>query len=879
MKKYIYTFQEWDASLKDLLWWKGANLAEMTKLWIPVPPWFTITTDTCNYYLEHDEEFPDGMWSQVLKWILELEDKLWRTFWSTEKPLLVSVRSWAAVSMPWMMDTILNLWLNDKTVLWLAKMTSNERFAYDSYRRFIQMFGDVVLEVKHEKFEEILNKMKNEKWIKEDTELSAEDLKQLVISYKELIVQEIWMSFPDDPYKQLEHAIKAVFHSWQNPRAVKYRKIHRIPEYMWTAVNIQSMVFGNLGDTSWTWVAFTRNPSTWEKALFWEFLINAQWEDVVAWIRTPEEISSLNKVMPNIFNEFNDLAIKLESHFKDMQDIEFTIEEWKLYILQTRNGKRSAASWIKVAVDMVWEWIFDEKQAILKINIATIEQLMHPTIDQNEKKNVIAKWIPASPWAACGKVYFTAKDTENAVAAWEKAILLRHETSPEDIWWMHVAQWILTACWWATSHAAVVARWMWKPCVSWATWLIINEKQKKATVKSHSGPNPESILIKEWDFVTIDWNTWEVILWQCKMQAPWISSDFEKILTWCDKYKTLKVRTNADTPKDAWKAREFWAEWIWLCRTEHMFFDAERIACMREMILSSSLEQREKALAKLLPFQKKDFLWILEIMKWYPVTIRLLDPPLHEFLPSRDQDIEALAKEFGITFEQLKDKVMWLHESNPMLGHRWCRLMMTYPEIAKMQTRAIVEAACELKKNWIDVKPEIMIPLVWLESELITLREIIENEMRAVFVEKATAFEIPIWTMIELPRACVRAHRIANHADFFSFWTNDLTQMTFWFSRDDVGKFLPEYIEKWFLDDDPFKTLDVKWVWALIQIWVQKWRQFNENIKIWICGEHWWDPASIDFCYHNDFNYVSCSPYRVPVARIAAAQSYLRKWG
>ena len=870
MQNFVYTFSKWDASLKSLLWWKGVNLSEMTKLSIPVPPWFIITTEACNYYLQNDKHFPDNMWDDVLHNVKMLEEKMWKKFWSSDNPLLVSVRSWAAVSMPWMMDTVLNLWLNDATAAWLAKKTGNPAFAYDSYRRFIQMYSNVVLWVDHENFEEILNKKKIEAWVKNDNELSVEDLKDIIKSYKSLVFTKIWMSFPDDPIKQLERSIMAVFYSWQTPRAVKYRQIHKIPDDMWTAVNIQCMVFWNMWKTSWTWVAFTRNPSTWEKKLFWEFLMNAQWEDVVAWIRTPEEISFLENISKSAFDEFKWYCDKLEYHFKDMQDIEFTIEEGKLYILQTRNWKRSAFAWIKIAVDMEGEWLIDKKAAILRLDPNTIEQLLHPMIDDSESKTVFVTWIPASPWAACWKVYFKAEDAEKAAKAWEKVILVRFETSPEDIWWMSVAQWILTACWWATSHAAVVARWMWKPCVSWASNLVVNPKQWKATVWN--------IEIKTWDFITIDWSRWEVYVWECKMKMSNISWDFKKILKWSDKYSVLKVRTNADTPADARKAREFWAEWIWLCRTEHMFFDKERISIIREMILSASTEIRKSALNRLLPFQKEDFKWIFEAMDWFPVTIRLLDPPLHEFLPHNDKDIEWLANVMWLTFEQVKDKVVSLQEVNPMLWHRWCRLMMTFPEIVEMQTRAIVEAAIELRKNWISAMPEIMIPLVWLESELVTIRTVIERVIRDVFMETDYAFEIPIGTMIELPRACITAWHIARHADFFSFWTNDLTQMTFWYSRDDVWKFLPEYIEKKYLDTDPFQTLDTKWVWTLIQIWVRKWRGVKKNLKIWICWEHWGDPDSIDFFYHNDFNYVSCSPFRVPVARISAARSYLRKW-
>lgn len=870
MHKLVYNFKEWDASLRPLLWWKGANLSEMTKLWLPVPPGFTITTEVCNEYLQNELKFPEWMWEFCLFEIKELEKDLWKDFWSDENPLLVSVRSWAPVSMPWMMDTILNLWLNDNSVQWLAKKTWNERFAYDSYRRFIQMFWNVVLEIKHEKFEEILEKVKDDKWIKEDADLETEDLKKVIPLYKELVKKETWYDFPAEPLKQLKYAIKAVFNSWQNPRAIKYRKINKIPASMWTAVSVQSMVFWNMWTKSWTWVAFTRNPSTWERELFWEFLMNAQWEDVVAGIRTPEPILQLKNKNPKVFKEFALICDKLENHFADMQDIEFTVEEWRLFILQTRTWKRSAKAWMRLAVEMEKEWLINRKQAVLRIDTSTIDQLLHPTIDDSADIEIIAKWLPASPWAACWTACFTAERAEELANKWKNVILVRHETSPEDITWMHVAKWILTACGWMTSHAAVVARGMWTPCVSWASEIVVNEKAKKFGIWD--------MIIKEWDFITIDWNTWNVIKWKCPMVEPEISWDFEKILKWADEYKYLKVRTNADTPEDAQRARDFWAEWIWLCRTEHMFFTDERISAMREMILSSNLEQRERALEKLLPFQKEDFKWILKAMEWYPVTIRLLDPPLHEFLPHKNSEIEVIAKKMWIEFEKLKDKVVSLHESNPMLWHRGCRLMMTYPEIAKMQSRAVAEAACELLNDWYDVIPEIMIPLVWLETEVKVLRWVVEDEMREIYLDNWHSFNVKIWTMIELPRACMTAYEIAKHADFFSFWTNDLTQMTFWYSRDDVWKFLPEYIENKAIWFDPFQTLDIKWVGTLIQIAVRKWRSVKPNIKIWICGEHWWDPDSIDFCFHNDLNYVSCSPFRVPIARIASAQSFLRKF-
>ena len=870
MKQYVYTFREGDGSLKKLLGGKGANLAEMTKLGIPVPEGFVISTDTCRAYIAQKNKFPEGLWDQVLAGVKTVEKETNKTFGSIDNPLLVSVRSGAAVSMPGMMDTVLNLGLNDESVKGLAEKTGNERFAYDAYRRFIQMFGNVVLGISGENFEEKIDEVKAEVNKKEDTDLTPEDWKKVIKKYKELVLKETEEEFPQDPAVQLKKSVSAVFDSWMNPRAITYRRIHKISDDIGTGVTVQSMVFGNMGETSGTGVAFTRDPSTGEKKFFGEFLMNAQGEDVVAGTRTPHSIEQLEKVLPKAYKQLVDIYKVLEKHFRDMQDIEFTIENEKLYMLQTRNGKRSAAAALKMAIDMFNEKLITKKEAIMRVDPLSLDQLLHPRIKQGMKKDVLCKGLPASPGAASGKAVFTADDAEKQAHNGEKVILIRHETSPEDIHGMHAAKGVLTACGGMTSHAAVVARGMGTPCVSGATTIIVNAKAKKC----HVGDKE----IKEGDFLTLDGSTGEVMLGLCETEEVDLSGDLETILSWASEFTSMKVRTNADTPEDAKRARSFGAEGIGLCRTEHMFFDDERIAAIREMILSSNQSQREKALDKLLPFQRKDFYEIFKVMESCPVTVRLLDPPLHEFLPHKDSDIENLAKQMSLSFEQVKDQVVSLHETNPMLGHRGCRLMMTYPEIVHMQVRAIVEAACNAKKDGIDVKPEIMIPLVGLSEELQFLRAEVEEVIQKVFLEKGVSMRIKIGTMIELPRACMCAKAIAEHADFFSFGTNDLTQMTFGYSRDDVGKFLPHYLANGYLKDDPFQVLDQRGVGSLIKLAVENGRKVNKEIKIGICGEHGGDPSSIDFCFHNDFNYVSCSPFRVPIARLAVAQSTINKW-
>jgi len=868
-KKYIYDFGEGSGQTKELLGGKGANLAKMTELGVPVPEGFTLTTETCNDYLNNDKKFPAGVWNDVKKYIKKLEQQTNKQF-GGENPLLVSVRSGAAISMPGMMDTILNLGLNDKTVEFLAKKTANPRFAYDSYRRFIQMFGNVVLGIEGHKFEEKITEIKKSKKYQEDTEFKAEDWQEIISLYKKVVQDTKGYDFPQNPEKQLEQAIRAVFESWLIPRAIRYRRICNIPDDLGTAVNIQSMVFGNMGETSGTGVLFTRNPSTGENKLFGEFLMNAQGEDVVAGIRTPESIENLQTVMPKIYAEINEITQKLEHYFKDMQDIEFTIEDKKLYILQTRNGKRSATAGVKIAVDMEKEGTKNKKEALLSVDVESLDKLLHPKLDENLDKEVLTKGLPASPGAAVGKIAFSSQKAEEMSNNGDEVILVRHETSPEDITGMDVSRGILTACGGMTSHAAVVARGMGRPCVSGASDLIVDQKKNIAFIKE--------LKLEEGDYITIDGSTGEVIKGKQKTIPAEISGDFETILSWSKEFGQMHVRTNADTPKDAQKARDFGAEGIGLCRTEHMFFDEERIFAMREMILSKTEKQREKSLEKLLPFQRTDFIGIFKAMDGYPVNIRLLDPPLHEFLPEKNREIEALAIKMGVTFETLKEQVLSLHEVNPMLGHRGCRLMISYPEIAKMQTRAIMEAACEAQKQGVRVFPEIMVPLVGVIEELKFLRKLMEEEIRQVFEEQGMSVQYKIGTMIEIPRACIVADEIAKVADYFSFGTNDLTQMTFGYSRDDVGKFLPEYLDKKFIQQDPFQTLDIEGVGRLMSIAIGKGRKTNRNIKIGICGEHGGDPKSIDFCFHHDFNYVSCSPFRVPIARIATAQSFIRKW-
>lgn len=869
-KKYVYFFgngkSEGDGKDKNLLGGKGAGLAEMTNLGIPVPPGFTITTDACIAY-QKGYKYPDGMWDQCLKALKNLEMSVGKKFGDTDNPLLVSVRSGARVSMPGMMDTVLNLGLNDDTVKGLVKASANERFAYDSYRRFIQMFGDVVLGVEHHKFENILKKLKNSKKVESDTELDAESLKLLVRDYKAIVEEETGKPFPQDTVEQLRLAINAVFNSWDNQRAKTYRKINKIPDDWGTAVNIVAMVFGNMGNDCGTGVAFTRNPSTGDKEFFGEFLINAQGEDVVAGIRTPEPIARLKDEMPEVFAQLEDVYKKLESHYRDMQDIEFTVENKKLYMLQTRNGKRTARAAVQIAYEMYKEGLIDKKTAVLRVQPEQVDQLLHPMIDPKEKYDAVAKGLPASPGAAVGKVVFTADDAEKMAAKGEKVILVRNETSPEDIGGMHASEGILTATGGMTSHAAVVARGMGKCCVAGCGALKIDEKGKTISVKDN--------IIKEHDYITINGSTGEVILGKVTLVEPELSGEFAEILKWADEFRTLGVRTNADTPHDSSIARDFGAEGIGLCRTEHMFFEGNRIDAVREMILAENEDGRKKALAKVKPYQKEDFIGIFKAMDGLPVTIRLLDPPLHEFIPHTDEDIQKVADASGASFNELKKKAEELKEFNPMLGHRGCRLGITFPEIYEMQVYAIMEAACEVRKNGVKVFPEIMIPLVGHVKELSILKEMVDNVAREVIDQYKENVKYMVGTMIELPRAALTADEVAEYAEFFSFGTNDLTQTTLGLSRDDAGKFLPFYVDKGIYKEDPFVSLDTTGVGQLVEMGVTKGRKTRANLKTGICGEHGGDPASIFFCQKVGLNYVSCSPYRVPVARLAAAHAAL----
>lgn len=866
--KFVYSFAEGDAKMRNLLGGKGANLAEMTNLGVPVPQGFTVTTETCNAYLDNKGEFPIGLEDQIWEALFNLEKEQGKRFGDVENPLLVSVRSGARISMPGMMDTVLNLGLNDDVVEGFAKKTGNPRFAYDSYRRFIQMFSDVVLDVGHHKFEEALDELKEAKGLNNDVDLTAEDWQEIIDKYKKIVQNSLGKSFPQDPKEQLLLAVQAVFKSWNIPRAKTYRQIHKIPHDYGTAVNVQAMVFGNMGETSGTGVAFTRNPSTGEKKFYGEFLMNAQGEDVVAGIRTPKPIEGLKEVMPEVYAQLEEIYKKLENHFRDMQDLEFTIEEGKLYLLQTRNGKRTAAAAVRIAVEMENEGMLSKEEAVASVEATSLDTLLHPTLDPNEEKKVIASGLPASPGAACGKVVFHADTAKEWADNGEKVVLVRKETSPEDIHGMHAAQGILTSCGGMTSHAAVVARGMGTPCVAGVTEVIINPKAKKFTVGD--------VVVNEGDIITLDGTEGTVILGECRTIEAILSEEFTTILKWADEIRTLQIRTNADSPEDAQRAIEFGAEGIGLCRTEHMFFDEERIRCMREMILSNTQEERIKAVDKLLPFQKQDFKGIFKIMKGLPVTIRLLDPPLHEFLPEKDSDVEELAQDFGLTFEQVKDRAENLQEVNPMLGHRGCRLAITYPEILYMQTQAILEAACEVQKEGIKVQPEIMIPLVGTSNEFTVLKEKIEKIAKKVLAESCPDLAYKIGTMMEIPRACAVANRIAEHAEFFSFGTNDLTQLTFGYSRDDVARFIPYYKENGVLEDDPFETLDQRGVGELVKMGIKGGRSVKKDLKVGICGEHGGDPDSVDFFHREGFNYVSCSPFRVPVARLAAAQAVIR---
>ena len=870
-EKYVYFFGEGTRDMKKLLGGKGANLSEMTNIGLPVPAGFTITTATCNLFYELGKKWPEGLWEQILENLEKLEDMMGMRFNDKENPLLVSVRSGAAISMPGMMDTVLNLGLNDETVRALINKTGNERFARDAYRRFIQMFGDVVMYVEHDKFEEALQKKKDEKGAKFDTDLSAQDLKELVEDYKKIIKDEKETSFPQDPKEQLKMSINAVFDSWNNKRAITYRNLHDIPHDLGTAVNVQAMVFGNMGDHSGTGVAFTRNPSTGEKEQYGEYLINAQGEDVVAGIRTPQTIDRLKDEMPHIHKELMDIFEKLEMHYTDMQDLEFTFQEGKLYMLQTRTGKRTAAAAVQIAVDMVKEGLIDKKTAVMRVEPSQLDQILHKQIDPEakEKNKAIAKGLPASPGAAVGQVVFHADDAVAEAKNGNSVILVRTETSPEDIEGMATAQGILTARGGMTSHAAVVARGMGKCCVAGAEAIVVREKMNFFKVGDRE--------IKKGDWVTLDGSTGEVFAGQMPTIDPELSGSFSIFMDWVEKFRKMGVRANADTPKDSEVARNFGAEGIGLCRTEHMFFEASRIKAVRKMIIAREEKARREALMTILPYQKQDFIDIFKVMNGLPVTIRLLDPPLHEFLPTQDAEIEELAAELNINVDDLKATINSLHEMNPMMGHRGCRLPITYPEILEMQTRAIIEAAAELTSQGFDVKPEIMIPVVGILNEVKTLKKQIVRIADEIIKDKKIKLDYKVGTMIEVPRACLVADEIASEAEFFSFGTNDLTQLTFAFSRDDSGKFLPYYIEKGILDKDPFATLDQSGVGELVQMAVVKGRKTRKDLKIGICGEHGGDPASVEFCHNNDFDYVSCSPYRVPIARLAAAQSAIKE--
>ena len=873
VKKYVYFFGSGKADgrgdMKDLLGGKGAGLAEMTNLKIPVPAGFSITTEGCNEYFKAGKKYPPGMWEQVIENLRKVEKVMGTKLGDSVNPLLVSVRSGAKFSMPGMMDTVLNLGLNDTTINALIKKTGNERFVYDAYRRLITMFGSIVMGIDRQRFEKALEEMKGKKDVRLDTDLTAEDLRNLVEEFKIIYKRNTGEEFPVDPLEQLKKAINAVFSSWFGDRAVKYRKLNDIPDNLGTACNIQSMVFGNLGDNSGTGVGFTRNPSTGQNRFFAECLINAQGEDVVAGIRTPLRIEELRKRLPKAYKELDVIYKKLEKHYKDMLDIEFTVQEGKLYMLQTRVGKRTAAAALRIAIDMVKEKLIDKKTAILRIDPQQLDQLLHPMIDPKAQVKVIAKGLPASPGAAVGKVVLTAEDAERAADKGEKVILVRAETSPEDIGGMNAAQGILTARGGMTSHAAVVARGMGKCCVAGCGAINVNEVQKYFTVND--------LVVKEGEYITLNGTTGEVMLGQAPLVTPELTSDFGIFMKWVDEYRKLGVRTNADTSHDSEVARKFGAEGIGLCRTEHMFFAPERISAVREMILADDTEGRKKALVKLLPMQKSDFIEIFRVMKGLPVTIRLLDPPLHEFLPHTEEDIRALAASMEVPVEKLKARNKALEEFNPMLGHRGCRLGVTYPEIYEMQVRAIMEAACELSKQKIKIIPEIMIPLIGHVNELRMMRELTVKAADEVQKRYNTKVSYTVGTMIELPRAAITADEIAAYADFYSFGTNDLTQTAFGLSRDDAGRFLPYYVEKGILENDPFVTLDQKGIGALMKIGIEKGRKVKKHMKMGICGEHGGDPQSVEFCHKIGLDYVSCSPYRIPIARLAAAQASLKE--
>ena len=901
MAKMVYLFggkvTEGKAEMKNLLGGKGANLAEMCQIGIPVPAGFTITTEVCVEYYKNNRNYPAGLKEEVYEALKKVEDTMGARLGDKENPILLSVRSGSRASMPGMMDTILNLGLNDDTIKGIIKKSGNERFAWDSYRRFIQMYGDVVMGLKpqskeeHDPFEVIMDELKKKKKVKMDLELGAEDLKELVKRYKDLIKKKLKKEFPADPFEQLWGSIGAVMNSWMNERAILYRKMNDIDDNWGTAVNIQAMVFGNMGDDCATGVAFTRDPSNGERRFYGEYLVNAQGEDVVAGTRTPQQVTiegskiwakensvsekdritkfqSLEEYMPEVYGDLDGVYKKLESHYHDMQDIEFTIQNRKLWMLQTRNGKRTAPAAVNIAVDMVNEGLIDKKQALLRIDPSSLDQLLHPTFDPKAKRNVIAKGLPASPGAATGRVVFNAEDADAWKNKGEKVILVRIETSPEDLGGMDASQGILTARGGMTSHAAVVARGMGKCCVSGCGELEINYAKKEFRVSGK--------VIKQGDYISLNGSTGEVMLGTVATVKAALSGNFGIIMKWADEVRKLDVRTNADTPHDAKVARDFGAEGIGLCRTEHMFFEGDRIKAMREMILADDLKGRKKALAKLLKMQRKDFYGILKAMEGFGVTIRLLDPPLHEFVPHEAKNQQEMAKDMGISVKEIKAKVEALHEFNPMLGHRGCRLGITYPEITEMQARAVFEAACKLKKEKVDVKPEVMVPLVGTVTELKMQKDIIVKTAEKVMSETGVRVDYLVGTMIEVPRAALTADEIATEAQFFSFGTNDLTQMTFGFSRDDAGKFLSEYVDLKILPVDPFKTLDRNGVGKLVRMAVEKGRKTKPDLKLGICGEHGGDPNSIEFCHIAGLNYVSCSPFRVPIARLAAAHAALK---
>lgn len=871
MAKWVYLFKEGNADMRNLLGGKGANLAEMTNLGLPIPPGFTVTTEACTDYYNNGKTISEEIRKQIFDALAILEEQQGKKFGDVENPLLVSVRSGARASMPGMMDTILNLGLTDISVEGFAKRTGNPRFAYDSYRRFIQMFSDVVMEIPKAFFERVLDEIKEGKGVHFDTELTADDLKEVIVRFKKIYRDRMGEDFPQEPKVQLMEAVKAVFRSWDNERAIVYRRMNDIPGDWGTAVNVQSMVFGNMGDTSGTGVAFTRNPSTGAKGIYGEYLINAQGEDVVAGIRTPQPITRLEQDLPECYEEFLNIANRLEQHYRDMQDMEFTIENGRLFFLQTRNGKRTAPAALQIACDLVDEGMITPEEAVSRIEAKSLDQLLHPTFDPDALKNgtVIGQALPASPGAAAGKVYFTAEEAKEAHERGERVVLVRLETSPEDIEGMHAAEGILTVRGGMTSHAAVVARGMGTACISGCGDIVINEAAKFFSLGGKT--------YHEGDYISLDGSTGKIYDGDIRTQEASISGNFGRIMEWADSFRSLKVRTNADTPADAANAIRLGAEGIGLCRTEHMFFEPDRIPKIRKMILSKTVEEREKALEELIPFQKGDFKGIYEVMEGRPVTIRFLDPPLHEFVPTEEKDIEELAKDMGLSAAEVRATCDELHEFNPMMGHRGCRLSVTYPEIARMQTRAVIEAAIEVKQEkGFDIVPEIMVPLVGDKKELKFVKDVIVETAEQVKAEKESDLQYCVGTMIEIPRAALLANEIAEEAEFFSFGTNDLTQMTFGFSRDDAGKFLVDYYKSQIYESDPFARLDQNGVGQLVEMAANKGRCVKPGLKLGICGEHGGDPSSVEFCHKVGLDYVSCSPFRVPIARLAAAQAAIK---